>query len=440
MRNTCWTVLVLISLFLSCTCFAAKPIIVLEIANTIGPATQDYIQRGLADAEDQKAELVILRLDTPGGLETSMRGINKAILASTVPVVAYVAPAGARAASAGTFILYASHIAAMAPGTNLGAASPVNVDGIPSPTGEKTDQKNQQTLQKKEMNDAVAYIRSLAQLRDRNVQWAELAVRETVSLSAEEALKQNVINLIANNTDDLLQKLNGQTVEIQNAKQTLQTKDIFIIPMQADWRTEFLSVITNPSVAYILLLIGIYGLFFEFANPGFVMPGIVGVISLLLALYAFQLLPISYVGLSLLLIGIACMVAEVFISTFGVLGIGGIIAFITGSIMLLDTNVPGYSIAWSVILVMSLLSIGFILLIFMLAVGSFRKPVITGREALIGSEGEVLEYHPDCIIVRVQGEIWTAQSETSLHVGQKIQVKKISNLILTVDPILKVEK
>jgi membrane-bound serine protease (ClpP class) len=294
-------------------------------------------------------------------------------------------------------------------------------------------------LAKKQMNDAMAYIRSLAELRHRNVQWAELAVREAVSLSAEEALKQNVINLIADNTDDLLKKLNGQTVQVQLQDHVIHTSDTYTVQLQPDWRSQFLSIITDPSVAYILLLIGIYGLFFEFANPGFVMPGIAGIISLLLALYAFQLLPINYAGLSLLLIGISCIVAEVFISSFGVIGIAGIIAFVTGSILLLDTHVPGYSIAWWLILTMTLLSIGFFLLVSMLAIRSYKRPVVTGREALVNSLGEVIECHLDRVIVRVNGEIWTAQTDVILNIGQKIRVTKVSDLILTVEPTSKTE-
>lgn len=415
---------ILIFFVLTPPLFADNTAYVLEINNTIGPATQDYIQRGLKTAENDHAQLVIIQMDTPGGLETAMLGINKAILASPIPVVTYVAPSGARAASAGTFILYASHIAAMAPGTHLGAASPVRM-------GDSTDN----TVTKKEMNDAAAYIRSLAELRQRNVQWGELAVREATSLPAHDALKQNVINLIAENTENLLHKLNDKPVQTQNGIHTLQTKNITIKTIHPNWRTEFLSIITNPSVAYILLLIGIYGLFFEFATPGMILPGIVGVICLLLAFYAFQLLPISYVGLTLLLVGIVFMVAEVFITSFGILGIGGIIAFIVGSIMLFDTNVPGFGIAWPLIVSMGVITFGFFFLVLMLAFRSARKPIVSGREALIGSVGEVLEYYPDYVIVSIHGEIWNAQCEEKLTIGQKVRVAKISNLVLTIKPI-----
>ncbi len=433
MRKLIWLGLVLY-LVSSLSHAATASAIQLDITGAIGPATQDYIQRGINYAAEHGAKLVILRLDTPGGLETAMRGIDKAILASPVPVVTYVAPAGARAASAGTFILYASHIAAMAPGTNVGAASPVSIGGIPNPVSEDEKKKDSSTMEKKVTNDAVAYIRSLAELRGRNVAWAEQAVRSAVSLPAEEALKLKVIDLEANSIPELLARINGLTVQLQNGKQVLQTKDLTVESYESDWRFRFLSIITDPSVAYILLLIGIYGLFFEFANPGFVLPGVAGVISLLLALYAFQLLPINYVGFALLLLGIAFMIIEAFISSFGILGIGGVIAFAAGSILLLDTGTPGFSIAWWLILFMSLISIGFFLLIASLAIRSQKKKIVSGREALIGMEGEVLEYMDKQLMVRIQGEIWQAHADKVLHPGQRIRITKVSGLLLTVEP------
>lgn len=412
--------------------YAAKQVMVLDVAQAIGPATQDFILRHLTKAQTQKFELVVLRLDTPGGLGISMREINKAILASTVPVVTYVAPSGARAASAGTFILYASHLAAMAPGTNLGAAAPISIGGFP---GEKENQNNQQMIQKKSANDATAYIRGLAQLRQRNVEWAEKAVVEAVSLPAEDALKLKVIDVVADSVPDLLQKLNGHPVQINKVTQHLQTHDAKVETIKPDWRYDFLSIITDPSIAYLLLLLGFYGLFFELANPGFVLPGVVGTISLLIALYAFQLLPISYVGLSLLLIGIGLMIAEIFVASFGILGAGGLIAFFAGSIMLFDTNVPGYGIAWSLIITMTIVSIGFIFLVAAYTVGSLRKRVVTGTEGLMNSVGEVFECKDHHFIINIQGEMWKAESVASLHPGQKVRVKKISNLVLTVEPI-----
>lgn len=429
------TSLLLIALCMGSSVAFAAEAILLNVSGAIGPATQDYVQRSIESAAQHEAKLIILRLDTPGGLETAMRGINKAILSSSVPVVTYIAPAGARAASAGTFILYASHVAAMAPGTNVGAASPVSIGGGGEslPAGEKNAKPEHSTLEKKATHDAAAYIRSLAELRGRNIAWPEKAVREAVSLSSEEALKIKVIDVIANSIPELLQKIDGRVVSVQGAPYTLQTSGLTIQSVTPDWRFQFLSIITDPTIAYILLLIGIYGLFFEFSNPGFVLPGIAGTISLLLALYAFQLLPINYAGFALLLLGIALMVAEAFVASFGALGIGGVIAFVIGSVLLLDTNVPGFGVAWQVILIMTLFSAAFFLIICNLAIGSFRKKVVTGREALVGAEGTVIEVSADRLVVRIQGEIWKAHSDKALEVGQKICVVKVSELLLIVE-------
>lgn len=424
-----------ISILLIALCFAftsaqaAKTAVLLNVTGAISPATQDYIQRGIDHAETQHAALIILRLDTPGGLASSMRAIDQTILASSVPVVTYVSPSGARAASAGTFIMYASHVAAMAPGTNIGAASPVHIGFS------QTSQKNLSTEDKKTINDAASYIRSLAELRGRNVIWAEQAVREGVSLSAEEALKQKVIDVIAPTLPALLQSINGRTINLQKTQQILQTNNLDVQEFQHDWRFQFLSIITDPSVAYILLLIGIYGLFFEFYNPGFVLPGVAGAIGLLLALYAFQLLPINYAGVALLLFGIVCMVAEVVMTSFGVLGIGGVVAFVIGSIFLLDTNAPGFAVAWQIIALMAAISALFFFVVINLAIRSSQRKVVTGHEALAGSIGEVIEYTNNQYQIRIHGEIWRASSAQPLRLGQKVRVLKVSGLLLTVEPL-----
>src|SRR5688500_6172604 len=317
-------------LALICGSAWAQSVLVVPVEGAIGRASADFVRRALARAEKDKAQLVVLQMDTPGGLDTSMREMIKHILASPVPVATYVAPSGARAASAGTFILYASHHAAMAPGTNLGAASPVSIGG--GGTGQKDDKKDSgvDTMTKKVTNDAVAYIRSLAQLRGRNADWGEKAVREAVSLPAEEAVKLKVIDHVAKDVPDLLKKLGKGNAQI--------------VQVEVDWRTKILAVITNPSVAYILILLGIYALIFEFTNPGLILPGVVGAICILLALYSFNLLPVNYAGLALMLLGIAFMVAEAFLPAFGSLGIGGLITFVLGSMSLIATDpVPSAS-------------------------------------------------------------------------------------------------
>ena len=438
--------------------------VILEVSDAIGPATSDYIQRGLEKAADKGATVVILRLDTPGGLDTAMREINRAIIASPVPVVTYVAPSGARAASAGTYMLYASHIAAMSPATTLGAATPVQIGGVPDmkpptfpekeskddeATGdededrskEKEEPKNKpepvtgDAMTKKIVNDAVAYIRSMAEMRGRNADWAEQAVREAASLTSEQALLQDVIDIVANDTTDLLVKIDGWQVNINGQDVILDTSGLEIETIEPDWRNELLSVITNPNIAYILMLLAAYGLFFEMANPGFVLPGVVGGICLLLALYALQVLPVNYAGLSLMMLGIIFMIAEIFAPSFGALGFGGIIAFVIGSVILFDTEGSEIQVAIPIIVAVTLISSAFFLIILRMIYAAHRKPVVSGADEMLGSIGQVMEDIEHTGHIHIHGETWQVQSESPLRCGDQVRVIAIDGLILNVERV-----
>lgn len=424
---------------------AAEPraALVLDIKGAIGPAVSEYVRQGLHKAETDNAAVVILRMDTPGGLDVAMREIIKDILSSTVPVAVWVAPGGSRAASAGTYILYAGHVAAMAPATNLGAATPIRIGGLPGapkepPSSEEPDEEKNSpdlidTLQRKMVNDAAAYIRGLANRHGRNADWAEKAVREAVSLTAEEALKIGVIDLIAATPEDLLQQMDGREAALESEKVLLATTDLVIIPLEPDWRNKLLSVITDPNIAYILLLVGIYGLIFELANPGAILPGVAGAICLLLALYTFQILPINYAGLALIILGIIFMTVEAFVPSFGALGIGGVIAFVVGSVILMDEESLGISLP--LIGGTALVSAGFFIGMLGRLYTVSRKKVVTGAEEMVGGIGEAMEDFAGTGRVWIHGESWLAQCPAAVKKGRKVRVISKEGLQLKVETI-----
>ena len=432
----------------------SRSAVLLELNGAIGPASSDFIRRGLDDAAEADAAVVVVQIDTPGGLGSSMRDIIKAILASPVPVVGFVAPEGSHAASAGTYILYACHVAAMAPATNLGAATPVPLGGgSPGPGPERPGSvgggdgpdeaegaKEQQEapadpMKSKVVNDAVAYIRSLAELRGRNADWAESAVRQAASLSAEEALELGVIDIMAKSVPDLLAAIDGRTVELPSGERVLATTGLALERVEPDWRTELLQIITNPQVALLLVFVGIYGLLFEGYNPGAIVPGVVGAISLLLAAYALQILPVNFAGLALMVLGVGLIIAEMFAPSFGVLGIGGVAAFVVGSVFLMDTDVPGFGIPLGTVAAMGLVGALIVVGIVWVAAKSRFRPIVSGVEQLVGLEAEAVAAFPEKGQVMVHGEIWHAVSAGPVAKGQRVRVTGIDGLTLNVDPI-----
>jgi membrane-bound serine protease (ClpP class) len=450
--------------------------LILEVNGAIGPATSHYIVRALETAQKNGSRLVVLEMDTPGGLDSAMRDIIRAILASSVPVVAYVSPSGARAASAGTYILYACHVAAMAPATNLGAATPVPIGGEPEPgsvplpgggshPGEKPDSgaggsgaengkpnpgagktpaeapaepepasPPRTAMERKVVNDAVAYIRGLAELRGRNAEWAEQAVRGAASLSANAALERKVIDLIARDVPDLLARIDGREVHIDDRTAKLATHDLAAVRVKPDWRTQLLAVITNPTVAYGLMVIGIWGLLLEGYNPGAVLPGVAGSICLLIALFAFQILSVNYAGLALVVVGTGMIIAEFFFPTYGSLGVGGIIAFVVGSLILFDTDVPGLSVGRPIIAAIATVGALMVGGIVYMGTRAMRHPVATGTQGMIGASTEVVADFTGKGKVRYGGELWNARSDRPLRAGDTARIVKVEGLTLWVEP------
>lgn len=468
----------------------------LTVDGAIGPATSDYVRRGLNKAKEAGATIVVIQLDTPGGLDLAMRDIIQAIIASPVPVAMYVSPPGARAASAGTYMLYASHVAAMAPATNLGAATPVQIGGLPDFTpaekprakpkseaqsdetddganGQQTDAgasagkqdkedeandvapdttagdkaepataapaktapDGKDAMTKKMVNDAAAYIRGLAEMRGRNADWAERAVREAASLPAEAALEAGVIDIMATDLSDLLRQAHGKSVKVLGEERTLETRNLAVERIEPDWRNELLAVITNPNIAYILMLLGIYGLFFELANPGNILPGVIGGISLLLALYALQVLPVNYAGLGLMILGVCFMVGELFMPSLGILGVGGVIAFVIGSVILFDREGGNIAVSLPLIIAVSLLTAGFFFIVIRSVFTATRRPVVTGAEELIGATGRIISDFEGNGAMRIHGEQWQVRSNSPMREGDAARVVDREGLILQVEPV-----
>ncbi len=416
----------------------AKTVTVAEIHGAISPASAAYFLRALNEAQQARADLLVLKLDTPGGLDSAMREMIQGILASPVPVATWVAPSGARAASAGTYILYASHVAAMAPGTNLGAATPVAIGlgGIGGNEKPADDRKQGgSTMERKSMHDAAAYIRSLAQLRGRNADWAERAVNEAESLSAAEALKMKVIDFVATDLPDLLRQADGRQVKIANGEAKLSLAGATVVTVQHNWKERLLAAIADPNIALILMMLGVYGLLFEFYTPGFGVSGVIGAICLLLAFYALAMLPINATGVLLLLLGIAMMATEAFVPSFGALGTGGVVAFVIGALMLIDGSVPGMTISLAFVVPLAATSALMLAALGGFALRARRRPAVAGVEAMAGATAIALENIENEGWVRASGERWRARSTAPLAAGGAARIKTVEGLTLVIEPI-----
>lgn len=412
-------ILFVISLFYPT--FSCADIIVIKVSGVVNPVMSEFISKNIDIADEENAEAVVIELDTPGGLDTSMRSIVKKINSSKTPVIVYVSPSGARAASAGVFITMAAHVAAMAPGTNIGAAHPVAVGG-----------KMDKTMAAKAENDAAAYIISIAEKRKRNADWAEKAVRESLSITAKDALKMNVIDFVSTDLKSLLSSIDKKEVETSMGKHTINTTGINISYREMSVRYKILDIISNPNIAYLLMLLGFYGIFFELTNPGAIFPGAIGAMSLILALYSFQTLPVNYAGVMLIVLGIVLFILEIKVTSFGMLTIGGIISMTIGSIMLFDSGLPFFSLSLKVILPAVFITALFFSLTIYLVVKAYKRKPVTGAEGLVGLTGEAKTDIHDKGQVFIHGEIWSAWSEEPLKAGERVVVDKIDNLTLKV--------
>jgi membrane-bound serine protease (ClpP class) len=430
-----WLAVLLVAL-LSIAASPPRAALLLEIDGAIGPATVEYLSRGIEAAEERRAGLVVLAMDTPGGLDSSTRKIIRLILDSPVPVASYVSPSGARAASAGTYILSASHIAAMAPGTNVGAATPVAISPQPAPESSDGNEKQSarpSAMEAKAVSDSAAYLRSLAKLRGRNVDWADKAVRSSDSLAAHEAVQQKVVDMIARDVPDLLARADGRRVIVAGANRRVQSKGLAIVPYPQDWRVKLLSTITDPNIALILMMIGIYGMFFEFMSPGAIAPGVIGAICLLMGLYGLAVLPVNFAGVALILLGLGLMVAEAVTPSLGAIGLAGAVAFILGAVLLLPGGSPGFTLDWRVVGSLAAASFGFVLLVVRAALSARRRAVVSGREQMIGSWARVVDWNGDEGHVLTHGERWAARAAAPLAPGQSVRVRDLDQLTLEVE-------